>query len=75
MNILAVTSTDILQDMVALIIPLLILELMLFLYALVHILRHDTYNRGNRTFWLIVILVGIEFIGPIAYLIFGRDND
>lgn len=56
-------------------IPLVLVELGLFVYALVHILKHDHYKTGNRTMWLIVIILLMNLIGPILYLILGREED
>ena len=48
-------------------VPLVISELALLAYTLYHILTHKSYKRGNRTLWLIVVIVGMQFIGPILY--------
>ena len=55
-------------------IPLIIAELVLLGITLRHILTHKTYKRGNRTLWLIVAIVGMEFIGPILYFLLGRED-
>ena len=55
-------------------IPLIIAELVLLGITLHHILTHKTYKRGNRTLWLIVAIVGMEFIGPILYFLLGRED-
>lgn len=55
-------------------IPLLLVELGLLAYTLHHILTHQTYKRGNRTLWLIVAIVGMEFIGPILYFLLGKED-
>ena len=55
-------------------IPLIIAELVLLGFTLRHILTHKTYKRGNRTLWLIVAIVGMEFIGPILYFLLGRED-
>lgn len=55
-------------------IPLVLVELGLFLYVLVHILKHDHYKTGNRTMWLIVVILLINFVGPILYLILGKEE-
>ena len=57
------------------IIPLCIVEVVLVVYTIRHILTHDTYKRGNRTLWLIISLVGFEFIGPILYFVFGKEDE
>ena len=55
-----------------LIAPLLILQLVLALVAIVDILRaHET--RGPKWVWIIVSLV-VNTIGPILYFIFGRKS-
>ena len=55
-------------------IPLAIVEIGLLAYTLHHILTHQTYKRGNRTLWLIVAIVGMEFIGPILYFLLGKED-
>ena len=55
-------------------IPLIIAELVLLGITLRHILTHKTYKRGNRTLWLIVAIVGMEFIGPILYFLVDRED-
>ena len=55
-------------------IPLAIVEFGLLAYTLHHILTHQTYKRGNRTLWLIVAIVGMEFIGPILYFLLGKED-
>ena len=62
------------SDVLPFVIPLIILELALFGYTLWHILTHKNYKRGNRTMWLIITLVGINFIGPILYFILGKEE-
>lgn len=56
------------------VIPLLIIELLLAITALIHILRHPNYRFGNRTIWVIIVLL-IQIIGPAAYFIFGRGEE
>ena len=52
-------------------VPLVISELALLAYTLYHILTH---KRGNRTLWLIVVIVGMQFIGPILYFLLGKED-
>lgn len=63
-----------LQEWLPLLIPLVIAELALFVYALVHVLTHSRYKRGNRWLWLIVVVLGMEFIGPVLYLVLGKEE-
>ena len=55
-------------------IPLMIVEFALLGYSLWHILTHKNYKRGTRTLWLIVTIVGMNFIGPIIYYILGKEE-
>ena len=55
-------------------IPLIIIEFVLLFVTLRHILTHTSYKYGNRTIWLIVAIVGMNFIGPILYFVFGREE-
>ncbi len=63
-----------LSDMLPLLIPLIVVQLALLAYTLWHILTHKNYKRGNRTIWLIVAIVGMEYIGPILYFLLGREE-
>lgn len=63
-----------LSEMMPLIIPLVIVQFVLLAVTIVHILKHDTYKKGNRIIWLIVAIVGMEFIGPILYFVFGKED-
>ncbi len=62
------------NEMLPFLIPLILAELALLTYTLYHILTHKTYQRGSRTLWLIVSIVGMEFIGPILYFLLGRED-
>ena len=55
-------------------IPLMIVEFALLGYTLWHILIHSHYKRGNRTLWIIVAMIGMNFIGPILYFILGKED-
>ena len=55
-------------------IPLMIVEFGLLAYTLRHILTHTTYKRGNRTLWLVIAIVGMNFVGPILYFVLGKEE-
>lgn len=63
-----------LHDLLPFLIPLAVAELVLLAVTIRHILTHDRYKRGNRTLWLIVAIVGMEFIGPILYFLLGKED-
>lgn len=55
-------------------LPLIIAQFTLLFVTLRHILTHDTYKRGSRLLWIIVAIVGMEFIGPILYFLLGKED-
>lgn len=57
------------------IIPLLIAQFALLIFTVVHILRHEHYKRGTRLMWLIIVIVGMEFVGPILYFVLGKEDN
>lgn len=63
-----------LNDFLPFLIPLVVVQLSLLIYTIRHILTHEHYKRGNRTIWLVVSIVGMQFIGPILYFILGKED-
>lgn len=61
-------------EMLPFLIPLVIVEFALLGYTLWHILSHKTYKRGSRTLWLIVAIIGMNFVGPVLYFILGKED-
>lgn len=66
---------DNIMEFLPFLIPLAIAEFALLGYTLYHILTHTHYKRGNRTLWLIITIVLLNFIGPILYFLLGREDD
>ncbi|MDO4281527.1 MAG: PLDc N-terminal domain-containing protein [Peptococcaceae bacterium] len=62
------------QDYLPFLIPLAVVQLALLAYTLWHIFTHDHYKRGSRVLWVLVAIVGMEFIGPILYFAFGKEE-
>lgn len=63
-----------LKEFLPFIIPLVIVQFSLLGYTIYHILTHDHYKRGNRIIWMIVAIIGMEFIGPILYFVLGKEE-
>lgn len=63
------------SELLPFLIPLIIVELLLLFYTIYHILTHETYKRGNRVLWIVVAIVGMEFIGPILYFLLGKEDE
>lgn len=62
------------KELLPFIVPLIILEIALLGFSIRHILTHDTYKRGSRVMWLVIVIVGMEFIGPILYFLLGKED-
>ena len=65
---------DEIKEYLPFLIPLIVAELAVLGYTLYHILTHNTYKRGNRTLWLVIVIVFMNFIGPILYFLFGKEE-
>lgn len=63
------TSTEILQ----IAIPIIIIQLSLMIFCLFK-LSKDIVKFLPKWLWALIIIFG-ELLGPIAYLIFGREKD
>jgi hypothetical protein len=63
------------KEYLPIIIPLIAAQFLLLGYTIFHILKHDSYKRGNRAIWLAVAIIGMEFIGPIIYFVFGKEEE
>lgn len=66
---------DKIMEFLPFLIPLMIAEFALLSFTLYHILTHKNYKRGNRTLWLIITIVLMNFIGPILYFLFGKEDE
>ena len=59
---------------IALIVPLVLIELGLTVFALYDLVKRDKVKGDNKILWgLVIVFIGI--IGPIVYLVFGRGED
>ena len=63
------------SEILPFLIPVMIAEFILLAVTLRHIFTHSTYKRGNRTIWLIVVIVGMQFWGPILYFLLGKEEE
>ncbi len=63
-----------LNEILPVLIPLIIIELILLIVTLRHILTHTNYKYGNRTIWLLVTIIGMNLIGPVLYFLFGKEE-
>lgn len=61
-------------ELLPFLIPLIIVEFALLGYTLWHIFTHKNYKRGTRTVWVVVSIIGMQFIGPILYFVLGKEE-
>ena len=62
-----------LKEALPFLIPLLVIELGLMIFALVDLARRQVVKGGQKWPWvLVIVLLGI--IGPIFYLLVGREQ-
>lgn len=57
---------------VAVLIPLLLVQVGLIVWALVDLVKRERVKGGSKVVGVLVILI-FEFIGPILYLAWGRE--
>jgi len=60
-----------LKEALPFLVPVVLLELALLAVALRDLIRRER-TKGPKWAWGLVLLIGI--LGPIAYLLFGREE-
>jgi hypothetical protein len=60
-------------EQILMLLPLLALQLGLFIYCAVKIFKEGVQNL-NKWVWLVICLL-LNFIGPIAFMIVGRRRE
>lgn len=56
-------------------IPLVVVQFALLGYTLHHILTHNHYKRGNRVLWIVLTLMLMNYVGPILYILLGKEDN
>lgn len=62
------------KELLPFLIPFIIAEFGLLIVTLIHIFTHKNYKRGNRIIWIVISIIGMQFIGPILYFLLGRED-
>ena len=57
-----------------LVIPLILVELGLMIFALVDLVRRPKVKGNNKWLWGILVF-GIGIIGPLIYFMLGREEE
>ena len=61
------------QQFIPYLVPVLIIQLVLMITALVDLIRRE-HTRGPKWIWVLVILL-VSNIGPIIYFVAGRKDE
>ncbi len=61
-----------LSEYLPLLIPILLIQLALIIFALADLIRREQ-TRGPKWLWVLIILF-VNIIGPIIYLLLGREE-
>ena len=62
-----------LQKFIPFLIPVLIIQLVLMISALVDLSRRE-HTRGPKWVWVLIIVL-VNYIGPIIYFVAGREDE
>ena len=62
------------SEMLPFLIPLVVAQFALLGYTIYHIMTHKNYKRGSRGLWIAVVLIGMQFVGPILYFLLGKED-
>ena len=65
---------DKLMEYLPFLIPIILIELALMITALIHVLKHPKYRFGNKTMWILIVVL-LQIIGPVSYFAFGRGDE
>jgi hypothetical protein len=60
--------------LILLLLPLVLIELGLLAFALVDLIKRKKVKGGNKWVWGIIIVL-LNFIGPIIYFVLGREEE
>jgi hypothetical protein len=65
-------SMDKIRELLPYLIPIIVLQLGLMIFALVDLVRREK-TKGPKWLWALII-VFVNLIGPILYFILGREE-
>ena len=62
------------EQIVALLVPIVLIQLGLMVFALVDLEREERHVRGDSKLVWALIIVFVNLIGPILYFAIGREE-
>ena len=61
-------------EIIKLVWPIVLLQLILQIVAIVDVLKKKKTKNLSVPFWIVIILIG-EILGPIVYFLVGRSEE
>jgi hypothetical protein len=68
-----VEDLELIKSLLPFLIPVMLLEIGLMVWALVDCVKRERVKGGNKAVWILVIVL-VNIIGPLIYFIFGREE-
>lgn len=65
---------DFFVENLAFFIPLIILQFILAISAIIHLIKHPQYKFGNKGLWIVIVLA-FQIIGPVIYFTLGKGDN
>lgn len=66
-------SLDTIMRLLPLLIPLVLVQLGLMIFALIDLLKHPTL-RGPKWVWVLIVIF-VNIIGPILYFVLAKRDE
>ncbi|MDO8579141.1 MAG: PLD nuclease N-terminal domain-containing protein [Dehalococcoidales bacterium] len=64
---------QVIKEMLPFLIPVMLIEIVLLVIALLDLVKRDYVRGGNKIVWALLIIF-VSIIGPVVYLIAGRQE-
>lgn len=59
--------------LLAVVLPLILIEIGLLVWAIVDLVKRERVRGGNKLIWALIIIF-VSTLGPIIYLVWGREE-
>ncbi|PTQ83278.1 phospholipase D-like protein [Trichococcus patagoniensis] len=63
-----------LQPYLPILIPLVVIQIILLITALLHLNKHPNVKTGSKTLWTFIIIF-LNIVGPVLYFLIGRGDE
>lgn len=63
-----------LQPYLPILIPLVVIQIILLLTALIHLNKNPQVKIGSKNMWIFLIIF-LNIVGPVLYFLIGRGDE